>query len=108
MVTLTVCRFLQALHLAEHSNLRQIPRHQKNGNLYFGMSLLFLVLAKWIGIWRDYDYDDYHNDDDDDDNDQMKVQGNLKPGNNYTISEELHEPQTNYDDNNHSNVKGQG
>ena len=73
------------------------------------MSSLFLVLAKWMGIWRDYDYDDYHNDDgNDDDNDKMEVRGNSGPQNKYTILEELHEPQINDDDKHHSNDKGQG
>ena len=71
------------------------------------MSSLFLVLAKWMGIWRDYDYDDYHNDDDD--NSKMEGQGNPEIENKYTTPEELHKPQINDDDDkHHSNDKGQG
>ena len=73
-----------------------------------------------MGIWRDYDYDDYHNDDgddddddddvgdDDDDNSRMEFQGNPEPENKYTTLEELDEPRINDDDKHHSNDKGQG
>ena len=87
--------------------------------MLFWNVIIFTVLAKWIGIWRDYDYDDYHNDggdddddddvgDDDDDNSKMEVQGNSEPENKYTTLEELDEPQINDDDKHHSNDKGQG
>ena len=65
-----------------------------------------------MGIWRDYDYDDYHNDDgvgdDDDDNSKMEVQENPEPEKKDTTPEELHEPEINDDDKHHSNDKGQG
>ena len=63
-----------------------------------------------MGIWRDYDYDDYHNDDGDDDGDnsKMELQGNPEPENKYTTPEEFHEPQISDDDKHHGNDKGQG
>ena len=79
--------------------------------LFWIAIIIFTVLAKWMGIWRDYDYDDYHNDDGDNDdnaNSKMEVQGNPEPENKYTTPEELHEPQINDDDKYHSNDIGQG
>ena len=58
--------------------------------LFWNVIIIFTVLAKWMGIWRDYDYDDYHNDDDD--NSKMEGQGNPEPENEYITPEELHEP----------------